>query len=252
MNAHRGDQATVEPGKAAAQTTAMLRWWARAGIDSADLAARRPDGAMLWQFDCALADLPLPWARAHNVKQADVYVRPARGGTWSLIFLDDVAPAMARRIAAKYASLLVRTSPAGGCHLWLCVAVPLDEQQRYRAQRWLVPRVGADPGSVSGEHLGRLAGMKNWKRKGVWVNIIPQANVRQPAWDPAPALRASAPRHTRPIVSSSCAGTGSSDQSQSAQEWGWVCGALEAGASPDAVYRQLVHHASQRRGLDTE
>ena len=240
------------PMHASTRTATMIHWWAQAGIVSADIAIRRADGAMLWQHGCSIDHLPLSWARAHNVRQADVYVRPARGAPWPLVFLDDVAPKKALRIAGKYASLVVRTSPAGGCHLWLQVATPLDEQRRYQAQRWLMSRVDADPGSVSGEHLGRLAGMKNWKRQGVWVNVIASDDLHRPPWDPTPALELTPPNRPRPITSPRSSATFGVDRSESGQEWGWVCGALEAGISPAIVYRKLVDRASQRRGPDAE
>lgn len=230
----------------------MLHWWAQAGIACADIAIRRSDGVMLWQHGRPIDHLPLSWARAHNVGHADVYVRPARGASWPLVFLDDVSPTKALRIAGKYASLVVRTSPAGGCHLWLQVATPLDEQRRYQAQRWLMARVGADPGSISGEHLGRLAGMKNWKRQGVWVNVIVSDNLHRPPWDPMPALEPTPPNRIRSIASLRPSATFGADLSESGQEWGWVCGALEAGVSPSIVVRKLVYRASRRRGRDAE
>ena len=242
--------AKAQPGRASAHTATMLHGWAQAGIDCADLAIRRPDGAMLWQRDCPLSRLPLPWARAHNVKHGDVYIRPARGYSWPLVFLDDVTPEKARLIARKYTTVVVHTSPCGGCHLWLRVATALDEHQRYQAQRWLVARAGADPGSVSGEHLGRLAGMKNWKRHGVWVNVLDCGNQQAPPWDPTPALQPTPP-DDRPLTATPGRQHGAGvDCSESAREWGWVCGALEAGISPDTVYQQLVERASQRRGRD--
>jgi hypothetical protein len=230
----------------------MLDAWHQAGIERADLAVRKVNGAMLWYAECPLDHLPLAFARAHNAKQADIYVRPARGYPWPMVFLDDVAVPMARRIAKKYATLAVHTSTHGGCHLWLPLTCALDEQQRCHVQRWLIPRIGADPGSVSGEHLGRLAGMKNWKRGGQWVNILHWTNAHRSAWDPTPALR-SASQDKRPGIapsapSRSCSG----DHSESAREWGWVCGALEAGLSPTAVYQRLLNHASPRRGPDAE
>jgi hypothetical protein len=239
-------------GKAAAHSAAFFHGWQQAGVDRADLAIRRPDGVMLWQSDRPLAQLALPWARAHNVRQADIYIRPARGYAWPLVFLDDVALGMAGRIARKYASVVVHTSAAGGCHLWLRVTKSLDERQRYHVQRWLVPRVGADPGSVSGEHLGRLPGMKNWKRHGGWVNLLDGGNPVAPRWNPAPALM-SLPPDDKPLVNKPAGLQGAgTDGSESGREWGWVCGALEAGVPTEIVYQQLVQRASPRRGRDAE
>jgi hypothetical protein len=237
---------------AATHTATMLEAWHQAGIERADLALRTATAAMLWYPDCPLDHLPLALARAHNVKQADIYVRPARGYSWPMVFLDDVAVPMARRIARKYATLAVLTSTLGGCHLWLPLTRALDEQQRCDVQRWLIPRIGADPGSVSGEHLGRLAGMKNWKRAGQWVNIIHRPDPYASPWDPTLALQSDAHAKRPAITPSAPARSSRGDRSESAREWGWVCGALEAGLSPTAVYQRLLHHASPRRGPDAE
>ncbi len=231
------------------QTHAMLRWLHSVGIERADLAVHRADGAMIWHRSRALKQLPLAWARAQNVRAAEVYIRPARDVAWPLIFLDDVAPQLAVRITEKYRALAVRTSPVGGCHLWLACQQPLAESQRAGAQRWLAQRTGADPASISGEHLGRLAGFKNWKRQGVWVNVIGASWHR--LWDPTPALAGCGPTHTRRGPSRSLPHTGR-DVSPSGREWAWICALLENGRDPEALYQRLVARARQRRGPDAE
>jgi hypothetical protein len=109
---------------------------------------------MLWHRDLHLDDLPLPWARAENTRHGNVYIRPARGYPWPLVFLDDVAEDLASRIARKYDTLVAKTSQEGGCHIWLSCSCSLDECERHQAQRWLAPLAGADTASTSGEHLG--------------------------------------------------------------------------------------------------
>ncbi|MCP4548499.1 MAG: hypothetical protein GY835_18745, partial [bacterium] len=229
----------------------MLEWWEAAGIAQADLAVRRPDGAMIWHHGLSVSRLPLAWARAENVRRAEVYIRPARGHAWPLLFLDDVDATMALRIAGKYDALLIRTSPSGGCHVWLRLARPLNEAQRCQAQRRLARLIDADPGSVSGEHLGRLAGTKNWKRNGVWVNVVSTRQENRPPWEPSciPRCRTENTPSPSPACQKSPAGV---DCSESGKEWGWVCGALEAGLSPDAIYQSLVEKAGLRRGRDAE
>lgn len=234
-------------------TEAMLRWWLRAGIDRADLAVRRPDGAMLWHSDQPLARLPLSWARALNVRCADVYIRPARGSRWPLVFLDDVSFPAAAAVARKYAALLVHTSAAGGCHIWLHCALPLDEDERRRAQRYLALRLGADLASISGEHLGRLAGFKNCKRDGVWVNVR-EASTLDP-WQPASALLESASslaRRRGPDGSRAQAGTELVDTSPSGSDWAFTCSMLEAGCDPSFVNARLLDRVRDRRGTDAE
>lgn len=230
-------------------TQRMLGWWQDIGIERADVAVKRRDPAvMIWHRDLALDSLPLPWARLHNAHHAEVYIRPARGYAWPLVFLDDVAPSLASRIARKYDAMVVRTSPAGGCHIWLACDRPLAEEARLEAQRWLAQCLPADLGSVSGEHLGRLAGFKNWKRAGTWVNVLDTSRHNRP-WDPTPALSAAKMRSlaSRPDVSPR-----QTDTSASGREWGWVCGQLEAGISPGVVHASLVNAARARRGPDAE
>jgi hypothetical protein len=228
---------------------AMLQWWAGAGIDRADLAVRRPSGAMLWHRDRPLDALPLAWARAENVQQADIYIRPARGPAWPLIFVDDVSVDHAQAVACAVDALIVETSPAGGCHVWIRCDRALAEDERRQAQRGWVARLHADPGSVSGEHLGRLAGFKNWKRGGCWVNVRAASHADRP-WsvvnDPTVTRRAR-PSPTRPRDRD-----GLRDTTPSGQDWAWVCTRLEQHHDPNTIYRRLVDRARPRRGPDAE
>jgi hypothetical protein len=204
---------------------------------------------MKWHRDLALDALPLRWARSENLRQAEIYIRPARGYSWPVVFLDDVAAPLAGRVARKYDALVVKTSPAGGCHLWLSCDRPLEEEARRETQRWLAGLVAADLGSISGEHLGRLAGFKNWKRGGVWVNVL-DASDRGCRWDPEAALSS---RHaTMKTDVPSGARSTTTDTSPSGQEWGWVCGLLEAGCSPSVAHARLREAARSRRGRDAD
>lgn len=229
----------------------MLRFWSQVGITAVDVAVHRASGAMIWHREGTPRQLPLRWLRAENVRHAEIYIRPARSSPWPMVLLDDVERRLAQRIAQHYAALVVNTSPAGGCHLWLRLTRALDQHQRYQAQRWLIPRVNADLGSVSGEHLGRLAGTRNWKRGGVWVNVVNPDPLPRPAWDPTPALLPATPP-LRPITPPHPLNHNTTDSSESGREWGWVCGTLEAGTDPEIVYRRLLDRASHRRGGDAE
>jgi hypothetical protein len=227
-------------------TLRMLLWFEEIGIDKLDLGLRRHDTTMVWHRSRTLGQLPLSWARAENVRQADVYVRPARDESWPLVFLDDIETPLAIAIVRKYTALAVATSPQGGCHLWLGCNNCLSESERAQAQRWLAQKTGADRASTSGEHLGRLAGFKNWKRSGVWVNTIASSAVRP--WDPSPALREVTTRDRQPSVST----PSGIDTSPSGRDWAWTCSLLESGHDPDSVYHRLVARARPRRGSDAE
>lgn len=125
--------------------------------------------------DRAEAEKSFGWAWHENQRGGEVYARPARwmpDGTpasWPMVFLDDVAPAQAAEIAAQFSAMIIETSP-GLCHVWLAVSRPLNEAERRAIQQQLIAAHGGDPGSVSGEHFGRLPGFKNHKRGGVFVN----------------------------------------------------------------------------------
>jgi hypothetical protein len=241
--------------KAAEHTEAMLSAWRSARVDRADLAVRRPGGTMLWQRDLPLEALPLPWLRAENAHGADLYIRPARGQDWPMVFLDDVAVPVALATVRTEGGLAVQTSSVGGCHLWLPCARALDEAERHHVQRWLAGRLGADYGSISGEHLGRLAGFKNWKRGGCWVNVlaIPDEPGRMchGLVIPNDLLEvAPSPRPTKPLPCSRS--PHGADHSPSGQDWAWVCRSLESGRTPESVYLGLVARAADRRGQDAE
>lgn len=224
-------------------TSRMLAWWAAGGVDRADLAARQMDGVMIRHLDLPLDKLPLAWAGATNVRGADIFVRPARGHSWSLVFLDDVAEALARRIAGKYAALVVHTSAEGGCHVWLRCDRSLDEPQRRAAQRWLAEQCSADYSSTSGEHFGRLAGFRNHKRDGTWVNVL--AASAQPAWTVCHTAATGTPA-ARPRDYSERNGP---DRTPSGRDWAWACAALESGCAPADVVDWLTESARDRRGL---
>jgi hypothetical protein len=234
--------------KAQHHTQKMLTWWAGQGISSLDLALRRPNGAMVWHHALPIHRLPLPWARAENAHGSEVYIRPARNWPWPLVFLDDVHPTMASRIACTYRALIIHTSQLGGCHLWLACKSSLDERTRHLVQRWLVPRAHADPASTSGDHLGRLAGFKNWKRNGQWVNVL-SASTNRPPWNPPPeSMIHDHPSCPPQSTTRSPATRSDVDISESGREWGWVCGALAAGIHPDHVFDKLLQRAKPRKG----
>ena len=242
--------------KAADHTRTMLAAWKGWGVDRADLAVRVPDGGMFWQRDRPLEDLPLAWPRAANAHGAEVYIRPARGFDWPLVFLDDVAIPLAVDIAHRHDGLAVLTSARGGCHLWLPCVRPLNEQGRRRVQRWLAGKFGADPASISGEHLGRLAGFRNWKRSGCWVNVLAfpagRSDGRRALEVPANILEEPEPPRTCPVPSTAPSGRPGRDASPSGQEWAWVCNMLEAGMDPEKVCLELIAMARSRRGPDAD
>jgi len=244
--------------KAAEHTERMIQGWTRIQVHRADLAIRRRDGTMIWQRNLSVDDLPLGWARAENAHGADVYIRPARGHDWPLVFLDDVPVPLAKPLALEYGAMVVQTSPEGGCHIWIPCDRALHEHARLRVQRRLAEKLGADKGSVSGEHLGRLAGFKNWKRGGCWVNVLcemetyPRLPIPQEFLAVAAVEKTHQPMESKKIPGSPPARSRAGDGSPSGMEWAWVCRLLEMGQDPEQVYQMLVDRAASRRGEDVE
>ncbi len=203
------------------------------------------------------------WAWVKNREGHDVYMRPARGDAWPVVFLDDLPPAKALAISQKYAALVVETSQQN-CQIWIATATPLDELQRGQAQGRLLTLVGADPGSKSGDHFGRAPGYKNRKpgRGGWLVRVI--AATSGTRLDASPYLMTPA---TRPMAGPSLpqggagafTGYSASRASKSApagesereyryclSRFGW---ALRTGRDPSGEVPYLVANLSDRAAM---
>jgi hypothetical protein len=239
------------------QTTHFLAWLAAAQIDRFDLAAIRfsnasPEGIFIpgpTKIGYSALAKSLSWLRYENRnKSAGAYIRPARGQDWPYIFFDDVTPSTAHNLADNHCAALVETS-AGRFHAWLKTDMALSEAQRHAVQSKIAGEIGADMGSVSGEHWGRLPGFKNRKpNRPDWVNL------RRLSYDGPPFVASTFEPHNpdanelheqkRILRSTPC------ETDESAAEWKFVCSALEAGLPRDTVYQQLLEHCTPRRGGD--
>lgn len=235
---------------------AFLAWFLEMDIDRFDLAVQRRHGPRAlflapsytghWYLDHLRLRRLLPWLRAENVHGADIYFRPHAKTPWPVVFLDDLPTPFAARVAHKYRANVIETS-LGRTHVWLATTKPLDPTQRTQAQRFLVTKLRglADRGSISGDHWGRLPGMRNRKpgRNG-WVNLHTQSRRRP--WTPSLL-------ETTPLPSGDPrAKERSRHDDASRSEWGWVMGCLENGIPSQVVLARLIERASPRRGHDTE
>ena len=225
----------------------------RFGIDRLDFGIRRQDGTFIQRDLQSLEPegikKALPFLRAENIRRSDVYFRPAQQESWAVIFLDDVTKQEARGIARKYQSWIIETSP-GLHHAWIRTDRPLSRGERYAEQSRIVSLGTGDPGSVSGEHFGRFPGFRNWKRGGVWVNLISLPDTGLPRLKtfasslPHGGRRGSSGRSTSSVETN--------DKSESGREWGWVCGFVEHGKDPEEILRQLEIRARDRGKNDPE
>lgn len=223
------------------QQTQMLDFFEENGVTMWNIAAlNRQTGKMKGDArprDRAEAEKCMGWCWHENMRGADVFIRPARWlpagepAAWPIVFLDDVSGEQAAAITARGRALVVQTSP-GRHHIWLATDKALTEAERTAVQRLLVQRYGGDPGSVSGDHFGRLAGYKNVKRGGCWINIVATAASRPPL-PVAPLLDAPAPPRPggHPIPSPPAGGRArvlydALGGSESEREFGYIIGRL--------------------------
>lgn len=226
-----------------------------AGIKAFDLASRLADTSMFSRHKVTASKINdyLGWMAFNNTHHnREAQIRPYRTDAVPLIFFDDVLRKDALKIAGKYSACVVETSAEGGCHVWIHTDRDLTEHERYLVQKHLHGRIGADAGSVSGEHYGRLCGFKNWKRGGCWLNLL-AATKRKPLVitpdmlvdvSPVSPMNASLPsqRGSAPAETSNS----SRDTSASGQDWGWACERLSKGDAPDQVESELADKAAAR------
>lgn len=230
------------------------------GIDRFDLGLMKP-GGVFWQNGLGNLDLDgvlrrLPWLRSENAKGSEVYFRPARGGDWPVVVLDDLTTEQVSKLSKKYQCWTVRTSEDRH-HSWILTdGAPLKAFQRFGVQRRLAGIGWGDPAAVSGDRFGRIPGFKNWKRGGVWVNLssspapsLPRFNPwtgdfglgRHGNVDPVKTIRQCVFVKVGPGES-----LGGWDDSTSGKEFGWVCGFLRTGGTVEEAIRRIENRARER------
>ncbi len=226
------------------------------GIDRFDLGILRASGFQqmgMSGLDLNAVRKRIGWLRHENAQGSDIYFRPFRTGSWPIVFLDDLTREQSLAVNRKYKSWVIKTSK-GRFHVWILAERALSEVERKFIQSTIVRKGWGDPGSVSGDHFGRVPGFRNWKRGGEWVNLIdcpdsfgrllsspvggrvlhPKASETQ---GPAPAVIAGRER---------IPGLGTESKSESEKEFGWVCGWLRRGLNEEEAIRKLTERATGR------
>lgn len=233
------------------QVQKFLEWMDKAGVSRVDLQMRTPSphtpGEWMWltrQHQGIRPDKVLSlwsWLRYMNANGTDVFVRPAREHEHPMIFLDDLSIDKAKRIAEKYGAAVVLTSP-DNTQVWLKTDRFLSKSERGQIQKHLSSLGWGDPGSISGDHLGRMCGVRSQKRK-CWVNAL--------FFSCAPGLpveRWLAPSHTSNCARP-CALSKSllKNNTPSEKEYGWSLGLLRSNM-PDAEVEEKLLVAASHRG----
>jgi hypothetical protein len=213
-------------------------------------------------------DSLLAWAGVENTrKQANVYIRPVPAIAHPWLFLDDLPESVARKIAGKYAALVIETTSAactGGeanCQIRLLAFRDLNSKERYAIQSALVMLLQAgDPASTAGDKWGRLVGFKNRKSgRESWTNLLANTLQSRPAFDPEQILKTekTGSGFSRPLGGPwSCKQTTNAPQpvsksssfggGDSTKEFAFACHSLRAGKPKDDVIRLVAEHALER------
>jgi len=247
----------------------QIGWFVNvANVESFDVSARYGNVSMHARHkispDNIVTDY-LPWLSFKNTKEKrEACIRPHRHDSVPLIFFDDVNVETALSISAKYSACVIKTSEEGACHVWVHTDRALSERERYLVQRYLHERIGADGGSISGEHWGRLCGYMNWKRN-CWVNLLaatahkplevtddmlvddepvnkPVSNTRSKG-----ATSPSAKLTPLPMTTGSSGDYSDRDTTESGLEWGWTCENLAKGVDADIIESELYNRARERK-----
>jgi len=260
------------------QISMFLSWFGDQGVKYYDVHIRKPavPGADyqsgLWIWLChnervSATDVLkrlLPWLRYENANGSDIYFRPHGEMDHRIVFLDDVSLINALKVANKYTACVVETS-RGNTQVWPATDRPLNKHARKNVQQSLSKRGYSDPGSVSGDHLGRLCGFSSMKH-GTWVNLTGATTVVpytpdifniamdiSPQESRHPGQKPGMIRSERTKSSldrwGACASKrmGICDTSFSGREWGWIMGMLKAGMNVDEITNKLIE-ASDKRG----
>ncbi len=237
------------------QIRVFLAWFCRQGVDTFDIHVRMPrtpgqdykNGDWIWltnheDVTCGhIISRLIGWLRQKNAKGSDVFFRPHKNGCHNVIFLDDIPTNRAKAVLRKYGGCVIETHP-GNTQVWLKVDRKLTAPQRKQAQIILKDLGFTDPGSVSGDHLGRICGFMSQKRK-CWVNLLDTSDTKP--WTPDIRASASLPPRGACALKKDCPNP-FRDTSDSGREWGWVMGMLRAGMSARIVTERLIMTAKRR------
>ena len=172
------------------QINLFLSWFYRLNVDTFDIHIRKPKGVKedyntgnwVWiinneniRADYIRTKL-LPLIKYENANGSDIYFRPSKNDKHCVIFLDDVPIDNDHKVAKKYTACVVETS-SKNTQIWLATSKRFHKNDRKSAQIFLKEKGYTDPGSISGDHLGRLCGLKSLKHK-TRVNLIKTSVVK--------------------------------------------------------------------------
>jgi len=234
------------------QCQQLLNWFAHIDVKTFDVQVRRypnrtrsqESWVTCHQKITAVKVLDLwEWMRYENSHEADIYFRPHGQEDHSVIFLDDLNLTKAYQVAKAYCAAVVQTSN-NNTQVWVRTSERLSAKLRKQVQSNICQKGYSDPGSVSGDHLGRMPGMFSQKRR-VWVNAI--------FFSTPNAYQASISTNTTPIRGrGACALSSKYGKSASEVDFGQAIGMYRSGANYNNVYLTILGNARSRGKRNAE
>jgi len=265
------------------QIQTFLKWFTHQGVNAFDIHVRKPKslnenyktGEWVWlnYNENVSADYIknklIMWIKYENARGSDIYFRPYRNDKHAVIFLDDVPCDKALKVAKKYTACVVETS-CNNTQVWLAIDKPLDKNDRKLAQRFLRDKGYTDSGSISGDHLGRLCGVKSQKHVS-WVNLVKTSIVKPYSpiiennetdiFPPTESITSvyNAVKMNKQKIENKIGGLCAlkvlsfrNDTSASGKEFGWILGMLRAGIDNATVKEKLLHTSVVRNKLNAD
>ena len=260
------------------QIQMFLNWFCYQGVATFDIHVRKPGspnedyktGNWIWLTHNENVSIKgirsklLSWIRMSNAQGSDIYFRPHKDSVHPIIFLDDVPTGKAIKVAKKYTTCVVETS-RNNTQIWLATDKALDKDERRIAQKSLSAKGYTDPGSISGDHLGRLCGVKSQKHSS-WINLIKISSEKSYTPIEDSKSNISPPTYTMAnnyLINESitlsqkmgfnkggvCASkkiSSITDSSPSGKEFGWVLGMFRAGIEYATIKEKLYVEAINR------
>jgi hypothetical protein len=233
----------------------FFTWFQSIGIDTFDIQIKKtcPKNSLnsIWitchkDVHCSYILLKLySWINHENSKGSDIYIRPCETKPYPYFFLDDLSLNRSKLIADKYASCVVQTS-YDNTQIWVATNRNLSKEERYQIQKNITLKKWGDPASISGNHLGRICGVRSYKRN-CWVNLkyisrgdyfsVPKILVKGSLPLPSKIVK-----NIQEHEEGKCA----SKESASEKEFGWVLGMLRTKVTIPEIKIRLTKVSSLR------
>lgn len=199
------------------------------------------------------------WAKNQS-ENGSIYFRPCEGSP--LILLDDVNEADSLKIAERYSTLVINTSP-GKYQAWIITDLGLGFDERHLIQLSIIRKLNSGPqnrvdaGASNGNQIGRVPGFHN--RKPIYAanppavriigepfSAVRKLNAAEHLNAPPPAQRAAAVP-SMPVTRDKNKSDYGGSERESEREFGFAINSLRRGKSLHFIMSNLIER-NQRMG----